>query len=161
MQVKKTGHILGYLWCGQTKQVGHGQSLEGWEGCGRCYRGRQTVPEWNRTDIERMPIRSHPWTDLSVSQLVVVASESLFLWDRVRKTDVYQFMVYFKPHHTVSVVPSGWPIQGHFQPCYTRGAVVFVCHKAGCLVLDGLQLTDLTWSLGAPGSGGVLQFRSH
>ena len=34
-----------------------------------------------------------------------------------------------------------------FSPV-TRGAVVFVCHDAGCLVLDGLQFTDLAWSLG-------------
>ena len=35
---------------------------------------------------------------------------------------------------------SRWPVQGHFQPCYTRGAVVFVCHKAGYLVLEGLLM---------------------
>ena len=42
-----------------------------------------------------------PLTDLSISQWVVVASEPLFLQDRVRKTDVYQSAVYLMPHQTV------------------------------------------------------------
>ena len=48
-----TGHSLGYLWRGQTTQVGHDLSLGGLEGCGSCYRDKQTASEWNHAGHKR------------------------------------------------------------------------------------------------------------